>query len=471
MLPDNVLLEIFDFYRTDDHTRNTVWKWHLLVHVCRRWRQIIFGSPHRLKLRILCKRSTPVRRDLCIWPTFPIVMDYFHYKGRLSPDDELNAVAALKHPDRVCDARFSLTGSQLGGMATVMQEPFPVLTRLYIISRDESAPILPGRFLGGSTPCLQKMALDSVPYPTLPTLLLSASDLVELHLFNIPPTGYISPEEMVMGLAALPRLETFFMEFRLAISRPDGIRPPPATRTVLPGLTRFEFKGASEYLEALVAQIDSPQLDRVYINYYNQLADFRAAQLSQFIDRSVGPETAQFRLAEVTFYTGKVTFDLYPHSKHPSSRWCHARTTIMCEGIDWQASHIAQVLSELSMILSSVVHLDLNLDLDLEFKLKSGHQLEGLYGVEWLHLLRQFSTVKSLHMSRELARHVALALEDITGGMFAEALPSLDLIWLEGQRASFLEKFIAVRRFSDRPATVVNTSQEIYKRIDSYVGR
>ncbi|KAH9028330.1 hypothetical protein EDB84DRAFT_1579413, partial [Lactarius hengduanensis] len=32
-LPDNVLLQIFDFYRTNhDHTISHAWKWHLLVH-------------------------------------------------------------------------------------------------------------------------------------------------------------------------------------------------------------------------------------------------------------------------------------------------------------------------------------------------------------------------------------------------------------------------------------------------------
>ena len=463
MLPDNVLLEIFDFYRnTDDNTRCIVWKWHLLVHVCRIWRQIVFASPHRLNLRILCKRSTPVRKDLCIWPTFPIVMDYFRHKGLL-PDDEHNAVAALKHPDRVCDVMLSVTGSQLGRMATEMQEPFPVLTRLYILSCNESAPVLPGRFLGSSTPCLQKMALDGVPYPTLPTLLLSASDLVELHLFNIPPTGYISPEAMAVGLAALPRLETFFMEFRLATSRPDRMSPPPATRIVLPALTRFEFKGASEYLEGLVAQIDTPQLDRICINYYNQLADFRAAQLSQFIDRLAGPETIPFKRADITFSSGKITFDLYPRAKyHPSSRWCYARTTIMCEGIDWQVSHISQILSQFSTTLFSVVHLK------LELELGRGVQFESTDDVEWLLLLHQFPTIQTLHVSGKLAVHLSLALEDVAGGMAAEVLPSVDLIWLAGRR---IKKFVAARSLSGRPVTIISTIKEFNKRLESYAGK
>jgi len=76
MLPDNVLLGIFDFYRNHhDYTRRAVC---LLVHVCRRWRQIVFASPHRLDLRIVCKSRTPVRKNLGIWPALPILIDY-HY--------------------------------------------------------------------------------------------------------------------------------------------------------------------------------------------------------------------------------------------------------------------------------------------------------------------------------------------------------------------------------------------------------
>ncbi|KAH9043566.1 hypothetical protein EDB84DRAFT_863762 [Lactarius hengduanensis] len=53
MLPNNVLLEIFDLCQ-ERYTMYHVWGWHFFVHVCRRWRQIIFDSPHRLNLRIFC---------------------------------------------------------------------------------------------------------------------------------------------------------------------------------------------------------------------------------------------------------------------------------------------------------------------------------------------------------------------------------------------------------------------------------
>ena len=44
MLPDIALLETFDFYVHDAQ------KWYTLVHVCRKWRSVVFGSPRRLGL-------------------------------------------------------------------------------------------------------------------------------------------------------------------------------------------------------------------------------------------------------------------------------------------------------------------------------------------------------------------------------------------------------------------------------------
>ena len=454
-------LEIFDFYRKDhDYIRHLVWKWHIPAHVCQRWRQVVFASPHRLNLQILCTYGTPVRKNLSIWPAFPIVLDYRYSRRHVTLNDEDDVVATFEHPNRVCYLGLDITGSQLGKMATVMQGPFPVLTHLHIVLKDGNASVLPGEFLGGSAPCLQVIYLRGIPFPTLPSLLLSTSDLVKLHLFNMPPTGYISPEAMVACLALLPSLQNFVIGFQLATSRPDRIHPPPITRTVLPVLTSFEFKGANEYLEDLVARIDSPQLDRIYIDYLNQIVDLQVAQLSKFIDRSVGPELTQFRHAQIGFISGWSTFTMYRHANQPSSDRYSATTVISCKGIDWQVFHMAQVLSQFSAILSNVVHLD------LEAALEEDHQIED--DVEWLHLLHQFSTVKVLRVAHELAGHVALALEDITEETVAEALPSLDLIYLEGQKASSIEKFVAVRQLNGRPVIVIDTETEFDERFESY---
>ncbi|KAH9167164.1 hypothetical protein EDB89DRAFT_137036 [Lactarius sanguifluus] len=328
-----------------------------------------------------------------------------------------------------------------------MQESFPALTHLTLLSEDKNALVFPDGFLGGAAPCLQRVALGGIIFPTIPTLLSSSSNLVDLKLYDIPRNGYISPEATIAYLATLPRLETFYIGFQSATRRPDRRLTPPETRTVLPSLTSIEFRGASEYLEELVSRIDSPQLNKIHISYLNQLADFQVAQSFKFIDRSQGPELTLLEHADVTFTNRSVSLDLYQRPP-PSPNRVPIRTSILCQGIDRQVSHIAQVLSHRPTVLSHVVRLELK---------KSGvdedRQLESVDNAEWLHLLRQFSAVQTLHVSPELAGHVALALKDITEETVAEVLPALKTICLVGQLTSSVDKFVAVRRLCGRPVT------------------
>ena len=76
-----------------------------------------------------------------------------------------------------------------------------------------------------------------------------------------------------------------------------------------------------------------------------------------------------------------------------------------------------------------------------------------------------------LHVSEELAGHVALVLEGITWEMVAGVLPKLDLICLESQPASSVEKFVAARRLSGCPVTVIDTELEFKTRVESPVLR
>src|SRR5216683_7373361 len=78
ILPDDVLLEIFDHYLILSSKGYPYYgqhvAWHELVHVCQRWRYVVFDSPRRLGLRLRCTDRTPVTNMLDIWPALPIVM-------------------------------------------------------------------------------------------------------------------------------------------------------------------------------------------------------------------------------------------------------------------------------------------------------------------------------------------------------------------------------------------------------------
>jgi hypothetical protein len=98
VLPDVALLQIFDFYMDE------VWmgSWKNLVHVCRKWRNIAFGSPRRLDLRLYCKAGTPVRDTLDVWPPLPI---FLCSRGHRQSGMD-NIIAALEHNDRICQIDF-----------------------------------------------------------------------------------------------------------------------------------------------------------------------------------------------------------------------------------------------------------------------------------------------------------------------------------------------------------------------------
>ena len=76
VLPDEVLLEIFDFYvvryqdldladvaLSDHDTKRRIESWQLLLHVCRRWRGIVFGSQRRLNLQLYYYPGRSAKED------------------------------------------------------------------------------------------------------------------------------------------------------------------------------------------------------------------------------------------------------------------------------------------------------------------------------------------------------------------------------------------------------------------------
>lgn len=458
VFPDNVLLEIFDLCQQHDPHR-LVWKWHVLAHVCHRWRQIVFLSPTRLNLQILCTQRTPVRKNLDIWPTLPLII---RYEGYEYPIDEDDIIAALENPSRVCDVRLHVTGPQLGRIATVLQEPFPALTHLLVWSNDGDVPILPVEFLARSAPSLKAIILTRIPFPTLPLLLPSTSNLVTLELRNIPQTGYISPEAMVTGLATLTRLKYLSIQFQSPASLPNRIRLPPAIRTVLPTLTSLYFSGVREYLEDFVARIDAPRLDSIWIYYFNQLIDFEVPQLSRFLDH---PESlkrpmrciVEFLSHRISFRAGAATFIPESFNGFPY----HIEVCIVCEGLDWQISHLTQALGQISVVRSNIIHFAVDFDPEIP-------ESEIIDNIGWLRLLSLFSSVRTLFVPNRFAGHVAQALEGTAGMIGTEVLPALDMLCLKGESVSSVEKFIALRRDSIRPVIFINTETEFEGRLKSY---
>jgi hypothetical protein len=268
-LPDDALLEVFHRYR-EDQLYFVTWWWETLAHVCRRWRRIVFASPGHLHLLLACNGNTPTTTTPRIWPPFPIAITCFPWHAKAKKGIE-NVIVALKCHDRVSEITLDgIEGPVLERFAAVMQEPYPALTyiRLSSISSPElTTLVLPDTFLGGSAPHMRSFALLGIPFPAFPQLVLSANHLHSLRLWDIPDTGYISPENMATCLAALPYLEALSIGFLTYRSGLVQKNPPPQTRVLLPSLTYFAFRGHGEYLEDLRAQVDIPSVNEVEILY------------------------------------------------------------------------------------------------------------------------------------------------------------------------------------------------------------
>jgi hypothetical protein len=143
VLPDNVFLDIFEFYIQEARDRNPFYGievWITLVHVCRHWRSVVFESPLRLNLQPLCTDKTPVREMLYIWPHLPI---FIWAHGSISDVD--NIVASLKHHDRICQIVLRQVPNLLleTFSAALTHESFPALTNLELVSRTEMYFVLP----------------------------------------------------------------------------------------------------------------------------------------------------------------------------------------------------------------------------------------------------------------------------------------------------------------------------------------
>ena len=424
-LPDDALLEIFDFYVIVQETsisKEALEAWQSLVHVCRKWRTVVFGSPRRLNLRLDCltKTRTPLRDTLDIWPALPL-----RIRGTAYETEELdNIIAVLERSDRVY--HIDISTRHLGDVSAAMQKPFPELTHVYMdLSPSDAATIVPDLFLGGSAPRLQVVSLKGISFPGLPKLLLSASRLINLHLHDIPHSGYFSPKSIVTALSTLVSLRTLKLGFQSPQYFPDEEsrrRPPPLTRSVLRVLKKLTFKGVSEYLEDLVARIDTPQLSFLDITLFNQIV-FDTPQFIQFINRT--PTLKALEEASLTFTNFAVEIVL---SSSNGSGYVFVDVKVLCRDSDWQVSSLEQVCTS---CLPPLFALE---DLCIYESGKSPPEWrDNIENSLWLALLYPFSAVKNLYLSEEFGPRIAPALQE---GGTTEVLPTLQNIFLEGLQSS-----------------------------------
>ena len=411
----------------------------------------MLASPRRLDLTLYCTYGTPVRTHLGSFPPFPVIVDYLtlsHLALASTPSNHDDGIiAALEQPDRVRSIKLAVTSHLLEMMALVVQQPFPALTTLWLSSNDQNAPVLPDIFLIGPAPHLLQISIDGISFPALPTLLLSANNLVDLRLKSIPQSGYISPEAMVTSLAALTRLDNLCIWFKAPMSHLQLRRYPVSTQHVLLSLSTFQFRGSSEYLEHLLSRIHTPRLRVIDITYFNQL-DFHVPQLSQFIDRTERLGFAQSRHSHGRIRISSLYVELDFEEGHHGSR---LTLRILCKRPDWQVFHLARILVQSRAMVSNMVHLFIN---ESDLQIEPGWE-DSVDDTDWLELLRTITTVQTLQVSKQLAGYIALALDGFNEEIVTEVLPALTSLSLEDQPVISVQNFLAARQISGHPVAIV----------------
>ena len=453
-LPDDALLEIFSFYvenASEVYGFERMKGWYTLTHVCKRWRNIVFASPRRLNLLLVCTSTRPVTEMLDFWPTLPVVVQdrqlNIHPQSRMA-----YIIGAVRHRERICQIDLgNIPSFLLERLIEIMQEPFFALASLKLFSKIGSVTVLPDSFLGGSTPRLRSLTLSGVPFPALPKLLLSTNNLVVLRLMDIPHTGYISPEAMVTGLSSATRLEKLYLGFHSPRPRPDwpgGSSQPPSslTRVDFPALTHFSFHGVNEYIEDFVARINGRLLHKIFISFFHRLR-FNILQLTEFIGRI--EHSKAFQKAVVVFRPKHTYVTLYPFE---STTGTTLTCAISCTVSEWQLSSLAELCSAPSspLLLSCLERLDI-----LDGHNSSEHWRDDMEGIQWLELLQPLTTVKDLYLCEELALRIARALSEERA---TEVMPVLENIFVENWQSEVVQgvigPFIDARELFGYPVVV-----------------
>jgi len=460
-IPDNVLLETFEFYLGKDdpdgiNKDHDYDGWQTLVHVCHRWRCIVFASPRRLDLKLYCTGQRSVNsRMLDIWPALPIVIFALDMKYK---EDATNVIAALRQHNRVCKMYYrngQFQDSLLGEFGTI-DRPFLALTSLKLFSLAQNVPVLPDSFLGGSAPRLRLLDLYGIPYPSIGKLLLSTTNLVRLSLWRIPHSGYIAPATIAPCLSALSNLESLSLGFQHPQSHAHRAsrHPPPLTRVALPNLTFLFFHGDIEYLEDILSQIETPTLNESYFRFFNQLV-FDTPLLGHFIRRT--DAFMAIHTAHVEFFSSVVGVTLSGHDSHEEMDDNDGEALelrISCKPLDWQVSALAQVLNS---SLSSFLTLE-----SLEIAVPHEDWQGEIEVTQWQEFFQPFTSVKEMTLLREHSvRLIVPALQELSGERATGVLPALQDLFLmtngwqlSGPVEEAVEQFIAARQVYGNPVIV-----------------
>jgi hypothetical protein len=329
----------------------------------------------------------------------------------------------------------------------LMNKPFPRLLDLSLLSTtvEEMNPILPATL---HAPHLRCLSLHGISLSTGLPFLSSAIALSTLSLTHIGTSSYFPPGHLVTQLQGLLHLEELSIGFAVPIPLPGSegrLQPAPNLPVTLPTLRRLTFGGVDVYLDNLVAQINTPLLERLTVTLFFDLT-YTLVNLNEFIRR-----TERFRCltVQVIFNSDGASIDSDAgHYKQQGIGKLSFR--VNCERFDWQIDSATQVCSALREVLSAVEELTLDLDAD-GVPSDWENTLDSMF---WHELLLPFIGVKKLHIGSSLTLELSKALESVTGELVLELLPELQEFEVQlriSNAKNMFSGFIKTRESAGRP--------------------
>ena len=470
ILDDDSLLHVFHLYRPflsgedeDDNAR--LWGgwrdwargrwWYKLAQVCRRWRNIIFRSAFYLELSLVCTYGTPVADMLAHSPLFPLVIDYFEEGREVTTDDEEGAILALKQRHRVRRVRFELPVTTQQKFIAAMDEEYPILEYLVIglPMRDLSTISVFSETL--QAPHLRHLRLSGFTLPIGSRLFTSAVGLVTLSLVMVQPSTYFHPNFLLQWTSLMPQLETLTIYFNYSVSNHDLERQladtPIVAPVTLPNLRYFVFHGVSAYLETLVHRVTMPRLEKLKIEFFNQLMFF-VPRLLQLMNQA---KNLRFHSAILDFLDDKVVAGVYPHGDNWEVEKYAFDIRVFCWDLNRQVSSMTQIFDSDShnQMFSAVEHLTL----DHEVHSQSSEEHNQVDRTEWRKLLRPFRNVKTLRIDDRLVKDISRCLQSDDGELPLELLPELQELTYSGggDTGDGFTSFIDARQNAGHPVALV----------------
>jgi hypothetical protein len=247
----------------------------------------------------------------------------------------------------------------------------------------------------------------------------------------------------------MPQLETLGILFEFPVPSRDVERQlahtPIMTTVILPNLHCIGFRGVSTYLEALVRRITAPRLERLGIEFFNQLT-FSVPRLLQFMNTT---ENLRLDRAEFGFDAGRVLVGVYPRGAE-----MHALAiNVFCWDLDWQVSSVAQISNSPSQMFFSVE----DLTLKHQKHSRSSEEHNDVDRTEWRKLLGSFSNVKTLRIDKGLVGELSRCLQLEDGELPLGLLPELQELTYtgSGEAGDPFTSFTDARQNAGRPVALV----------------